>query len=377
MSKKKVLMCYHSSQFGGVEKHILDLIEGLSAVFDIFVVCPNGPLVEEYLKAGAKKHYEFSPVFEADFSYSLKIKKIIEDEKIDVLHSHELLTGSLATFGGWLARCDKRIYHVHTSFTQWRYSSFKKYFALFINTIVNFIVGNFFATDVIALTESVKRIRTRKEFINPKKIRVIPNGIQLELFKSNKAEGQEYRQRLGILEGDFVIGNIARFTEEKGHSVLIDAFDLLLKADKKFNYHLVLAGTGILQNDMQLKVQELGIQDKVHFVGSFSDSDKSIILSSFDCFVFPSFAEGFGIALVEAMAIGVPIIASNLDVLKDVGGDTINYFQYGDSVSLENEIISISESIKDSSIDVKPEISRARNFSMQNFWREYSNLYSS
>jgi glycosyltransferase involved in cell wall biosynthesis len=174
---KKVLICYHSSQYGGVEKHILDIIEGLSGEFIIYIACPEGPLVEEYLKAGAKKHIEIEPKFEADFGYSLRIKTIIEKENIDIVHSHELLTGSLATFGAWLAGCKKRIYHVHTSFTEWRYSSFKRYPALIINTIVNFIVGNIFATDVLALTDSVKKVRINKEFISANKIKVIPNGV--------------------------------------------------------------------------------------------------------------------------------------------------------------------------------------------------------
>ncbi len=362
-------MCYHSSQYGGVEKHILDIIEGLSHRFEFYVVCPNGPLVEEYLKAGAKKHYNLSPKFEADFTYSNKIRKIIEDEKIDILHAHELLTGSLATFGGWLAKsqCKKRIYHVHTSFTQWRYSKVKKYFALPINTFANAVVGNVFATDVIALTRSVKSIRAKAEFINQDKIRVIPNGIHLKQFKFDQDGRNVIRTRLNIDENKIVIGNIARFTEEKGHMVLLEAFKSI--SDDK--YVLVLAGSGALQNDIQLKAQEYGIQDRVHFLGNFQESDKNKILSSFDCFVFPSFAEGFGIALVEAMSVGVPVIASDIDVLKDVGEDAIAYFKVGDSISLKDRIINFSD------INVEAEKDQGKKFSIEKFWEAYTNLYNS
>jgi glycosyltransferase involved in cell wall biosynthesis len=366
---KKVLLCYHSSQFGGVEKHILDIIEGLSKHFEISVVCPNGPLVEEYLKAGAKTHYDLSPKFEADFFYSHKIKKIILDEKIDIVHAHELLSGSLAIFGAWLARsqCTKRIYHVHTSFTQWKYSSIKKYFAPFINGIDNYAIANYFATDVIALTESVKKIRIENEHVDASKIRVIPNGIHLDQFKFDENGRKELRARYGIPDDKFVIGNIARFTEEKGHGVLVDAFKQL-DNDK---YLLVLAGGGKMLNDIQLKVQEYKLQDKVRFLGHFEESEKNKILSSFDCFVFPSFAEGFGIALVEAMSVGIPVIASDLPVLKDVGSDSISYFKTGDAINLKDKILNVTD------INIEKEREQAKNFSMEKFWQAYTNLYNS
>ncbi len=373
---KKILLCYHSAQFGGVEKHILDIISGLSKEFEIFVACPNGPLVKDYLEAGAKKHFNICPRFEADFLYSLKIKKIVTNEKIDVIHSHELLTGSLATFGGWMAKCPKRIYHVHTSFTQWRYPAIKKYPALFINTIVNFIVGNFFATDVIALTESVKKIRVKKEFINTRKIRVIPNGIHLEQFKYDIDGRNQIRQKLNINENQFVIGNIARFTKEKGHKILLEAFRKLDNS-RKSDFVLVLAGDGILKNDIQLRVREYNLQDKVHFLGNFAESEKSKILSSFDCFAFPSYAEGFGIALVEAMSVGIPTVASDLDVLKDVGGGSILYFKKGSDEDLKNKILELTSNFDNIKDIQQREISRANNFSIQKFWQAYSNLYNS
>lgn len=369
-------MCYHSSQFGGVEKHILDIISGLSKEFDFLVACPEGPLVEEYLNAGAKKHYNIYPKFEADFSYSLKIRNIIKREKVSVVHSHELLTGSLATFGAWLAGADKRIYHVHTSFTQWRYSNAKKYFALLINTFVNFIVANFFATDVIALTESVKNIRQSKEFVSSGKIRVIPNGIYLDQFTQNQLQSQEYRDSLGISEGAFVIGNIARFTEEKGHRVLIDAFSMLIKENREKDFALILAGSGTLQNEMQLKVEELQLQSKVHFVGNFTETDKNKLLNSFDCFVFPSYAEGFGIALVEAMAVGVPVVASNLDVLKDVGQDAAVYFEVGDSIDLKNKLHNLADDSDQYKKLRGVGLDQSKNFSIQKFWQAYSRLYT-
>ena len=84
--KKKLLMCYHSAEFGGVERQIYDIIKGLSSEIDIIVVCPDGPLVKDYLDAGAIEHIDLKPKYEADFSYSLKIRKILLENKVDIIN---------------------------------------------------------------------------------------------------------------------------------------------------------------------------------------------------------------------------------------------------------------------------------------------------
>src|SRR3990167_1193573 len=149
--KKKVLMCYHSAEYGGVEQQILDIIRGLSKEIDFYVACPNGPLVKKYMSAGAIEHINLCPHSEIDLMYALKISSIVKKNKIDVVHAHELKTGVLATVGAYLGGADKRIYHVHTSFREWSHSSIKKYPALFVNFLANIVTGNFLATYVLAL----------------------------------------------------------------------------------------------------------------------------------------------------------------------------------------------------------------------------------
>ena len=251
MNKKKLLMCYHSSEHGGVEKQILDIIEGLSNDFDITVVCPDGPLVIKYLQKGALNHINLKPRFEADLGYVYQIFTLIKKNRFDVVHSHEVLTGSLATFGAWLARCPKRIYHVHTPFSQWQYNTLKKIPALVVNTIANFVVGNIFATDVLALTPEIQKIRIKNEFICKSKIIIIPNGVKLDETKFTEIGRKEIRERYEIDDHDFVIGNISRFTNEKGHKILVDAFyKFLKKSPNPSRYKLFLAGGGALFADI-------------------------------------------------------------------------------------------------------------------------------
>ena len=370
-------MCYHSSERGGVEKQILDIITGLSKEFEIFVACPNGPLVREYLKAGAVKHLNLYPKFEADFKYVSDIKRFCKENNIDIIHSHELKTGSLATFAGWLGRVPKRIYHVHTPFSQWRHGSIKKYPALFINTFVNAIVGNVFATDVLALTETIKNVRTKKEFIFKKKIRVIPNGVNVEEFKVSPISGEEFRARYKIGKSTFLLGHIGRFTKEKGHEYFIRAFDKLKNDEslKKLDLKILFAGGGVLLNDMRDLAKKLDLESSIIFTDRFEEKDKVSILNAMDLFVFPSYAEGFGIVLLEAMACGLPVLSSDLKVLKDVGSDSISYFKTGDIDSLyENIKLLISNKSQLNSYS-KKSIDRASMFSMEKFWGYYRDLY--
>ena len=371
MNKKRLLMCYHSAEYGGVEKQIFDIIKGLSEKLDIIVVCPEGPMVKEYLKGGAIKHIALSPRFEADLQYSLQIRTIIILENIDIIHSHELLTGSLATFGGWLAsfrKPIKRIYHVHTPFSLWRHNFIKSLPALLVNTFVNFIVGNFFATDVLALTDSIKKHRIFKEFIFPTKIRVIPNGIENSEFSFSKKGRLSFREIWHIPSNAFVIGNISRFTKEKGHEILIKAFSQIKKQNPNKNMFLLLAGGGLLLDEIKSLSKSLGIYENVIFTDKFLETDKLNILSAIDLFVFPSYAEGFGIAILESMSMGIPTVATNLPVLKDVGGDAVIYAKMGDVSDFVNKMCDIST--KRATL-----IERAKLFSMKNFVHNYAVLY--
>src|SRR3989344_2243232 len=178
--KNNVLMCYHSSEYGGIEKQILDLIKELSKDFNFIVVCPAGPLVEKYIEAGAIKHINLKPKWELDLEYVFKIASICRKEKVNIIHGHELLTGSLSMLGGFLGAVKKRIYHVHTTFLEWKHEGVKKYISIIPNFIANYLVGNFIATDVLALTDVLKDIRINKEGINSRKITVIYNAVDLQ-----------------------------------------------------------------------------------------------------------------------------------------------------------------------------------------------------
>lgn len=369
--RKSIVICYHSSDFGGVENHILDIVRGVSYDADIYVACPDGDLVKEYMAAGAVQHIDLSPRSEMDIGYVMKLSRFLKDNRIDVVHGHELKTGVLSMVAGVIARTPKRIYHVHTSFTQWQYGFLKRYPAMLINTIANFIAGNFLATDVIALTESVKEVRIKRELISAKKIRVIPNGIYNEKYVRDTEGRKSVRESFGINDEQIVVGNIARFTREKGQIDLVNASALITDPTIKF----VLAGGGEMLQEMQSLSDKLYLGERVFFSGRFDDKDKIKMYSAFDVFVFPSRAEGFGIALVEAMAMGLPIIASDLPVLHDVAGDTAYYYTPEEIKDLSTKITDLAANPKLRSEMGAKSLEKSKEYSMDKFVRAYADLY--
>ena len=134
----------------------------------------------------------------------------------------------------------------------------------------------------------------------------IHNGIDLDLFGYNPIVREQTRQKMGWQQ-HFVVGHIGRFEEQKNHRFLIDIFYEIHQ--KNPAALLVLIGCGSLEEEIQKKVQSLGLEKEVLFLGTQSHTTE--YYQAFDCFVFPSLFEGLGIVLIEAQASGLPCFASD------------------------------------------------------------------
>ena len=136
--------------------------------------------------------------------------------------------------------------------------------------------------------------------------KVILNGIDTRLFIFNDEVRQRVRKEWN-LEDKFVIGHVGRFVNQKNHTFLLDIFAEV--ARRREDAVLLLIGIGELMEQMKQKAQDLGIADRVIFVG-FRD-DREDFMQAMDSFLFPSLYEGFSVTLVEAQASGMPVFASD------------------------------------------------------------------
>lgn len=178
---------------------------------------------------------------------------------------------------------------------------------------------SYFTHQVISVSEAVKSSFIKQAKIHPYKIGTIHNSIDLQQFNLTKVKPIEKRQELGFLLDSFIVGRVARLTEDKGHRYLIEAIPLVLKEfpDTKF----VLVGRGPLKEVLEKQVQNAGISNNVVFLGLRDDIPE--LTAMFDLVVLPSLSEGLPSVLLEAMALKKAVVATPVAGIPEVVLDGI------------------------------------------------------
>lgn len=139
------------------------------------------------------------------------------------------------------------------------------------------------------------------------KVKLINNGIDLNVYKYDEQARQRIREEFGISDNVKVLGHVGRFAKQKNHEFLIDIFADFQKREPESV--LLLVGKGELMEETRKKAVEKGLEKSVIFAGLRNDVPD--ILSAFDAFVFPSFYEGMPNTVIEAQAAGVPCVISD------------------------------------------------------------------
>ena len=224
------------------------------------------------------------------------LKKI----KPDIVHAQNLEMG----VGGILAKFFlKKPYVVYGRGTD-VYSPW-----LFKNTISKIIIKN--AGAVIALTEDMKQKMNK---IYKRDIIVIPNG--LDILKFNNLLKENIRKLMKISNDEKIIIFVGRLHPVKGIEYLIKALELIRQKNAKTK--LIIVGDGEEMERLEKLVKELNLTNNVMFVGRISNEDIPKYMTLSDVLVLPSLKEGFPITLLEAMASGLPIIATNVGGVPEI-----------------------------------------------------------
>jgi len=188
---------------------------------------------------------------------------------------------------------------------------------------------NFFRKLIIKKTNSAIAISQylKNYILKIKKdmpVTLIPNGVDLNNFSKEFSYGElaNLEDRLGIQPDDKVIVSVSRLVDKNGLDLLIEAFHKLTSNQQSsVGYKLLLIGEGSLEKSLKAQVKNLNLENKIIFVGPVQHEVLPAYLKISDVFVRPSRSEGLGSAFLEAMAAGVPVIATNVggisDFLKD------------------------------------------------------------
>ncbi len=189
---------------------------------------------------------------------------------------------------------------------------YKEWRHFFIDWVLSFAT-----TKIIAVSEAVKRFLVMQGSISAKKIAVLYNGISIP---SQCVLGrEEARKKYGISGDMFLILSVGRVTKQKGYEYLIEAAAILHEQGMKNVLFLII---GIEEQRLSVtfkaNIQKKKLTEMVRLLGPVDHCDVIGYLSAADMFCMPSLWEGFGIAAVEAMMIGKPVVASNIDGLREV-----------------------------------------------------------
>lgn len=162
--------------------------------------------------------------------------------------------------------------------------------------------------------------------------------------------------------------NVARLAQQKNQSILFEALLHLPQA------HLILVGEGELRASLQKKVAELRLDKKVHFLGELQSQDVSALLCISDVFVFPSLFESMGIAVVEAMVSGLPVVASDIPAMREVLGDAGILVPLDSGEEIAKAVQKVLDSSELASRIRERSLERARVFSVQKMVDSYEKL---
>ncbi len=317
----QVLQLAESPYVGGITSHILTIMEAFrdDKTFNIHVATIEGRRTDTTLLDQAQATGIDVDVLSMGNTYDLRvlrqIRSCIKKHKIDLVHTHNYRATILALLAS--GKCPV-IATVHTAMPA------KGYRMRFWQWLEMQCLKRM--PQVIAVSHAVHNWLLSKG-IHAENIRVCHNACPKP--PANLTEVNTLRGKLGIPLEVIVIAYVGRLTEGKGLEILLDAISGL-------PVHLLLVGDGPLRSGLQLKSRELNLN--VHFTGNVTNPFSLYALS--DIVVLPSEMEALPMSLIEAAALGKPVVATNVGGIPEIitDGDNGLLIPYGDTQALRNAL---------------------------------------
>jgi len=302
----RVLHVIDSLDLGGAQVVLLNLIKYADrAKFEIEAACLHGrgvfwePLRATGVPLRTLSFHHYFP------SYAPGLMGLMLARGYDVVHCHLLASNVVAKPIAALCRVPLRINHDHCNDKL----TDPRAWALPADTW-----ANRFSTHVIAVSESTRAFVEAHEHVPAKRTTTIHNGIDCETYCPRPEQRSTARQRWDLPEDAFVIGGIGRLTHQKNFALFLEVAAGVLKTHPKVFF--VIAGTGEDEAALRAQAGTLGIADRVRFLGFVGEM--AALYPALDMLLLTSRYEGLPITILEAMAAGVPIVASRLDGIAEV-----------------------------------------------------------
>ncbi len=331
MKKIIVLHVVNSMNLGGIEVFLMNALRNIdNKRFQFVFLCVGNEKFSyenEIISLGGKivRIPEMTRWNKVKFVND--IRKVIQEEAIDIVHIHTYFKSVYPLFAAKLAGVRVRIVHSHQTAGL---SKTPNIIRRIVYTILKFPI-NIYSTTKVACSF----VAGRSLFYRWYKFMIIENAIKVEDYFYSKKKRIALRKSLNIPNDASVIGAVGRMVEIKNHIFLINIFYEYTKNNK--NAYLLLVGDGPLRSDLEKQANLLGLEEKVIFAGVRSNVND--LYNVMDLLILPSFSEGLPLVLIEAQANGLKCIASDA-VTRDANiTGLVNYLPLSDGVSRWTNVI--------------------------------------
>ena len=330
MHKIKIIYLITELSIGGAQNALTRLLSGLDrASYEPYVAClynGDGVAAESIRQLGIPVT-DLGMKFKRNLGAFFRIYRLLRKVKPDILHTlmfHANIPG----------RIIGRLTGVPIIISSERTMEMESRFRLWLNQLTAHL-----ADRITCVSQKVADFAIREIKIPQEKIIIIPNGISMDQYSHIRSLSEE-RISLGLPEG-LLIGTVSRAHPIKGLAILLDAFAMLL-IDRP-QVHLVLVGSGPQLHELQQQANKLGLEGHVIFLGERRDIPS--ILAAIDIFVLPSLFEGMPNAVLEAMASGLPVVATSVGGTPEVIMDGVTGLLVppGNPTALTNAMVRLLE----------------------------------
>lgn len=316
---------------GGLETYLVNVIKTLDFKKFCPIVVYNGLGNDDYVPVLKQMNIQIIKIpnsyWQIDFIY--RVFKVIKDYKVDIVCDFRDDFSAPSLTAAKLAGVRSRVAMYRSSRWGFKPTFFKKCYVFVAHMIVRI-----FATRIIGNTSKVLD-SFYKNWSNKSKFAVVHNGIPLNKFNC-KEDRLKIRKELNIPEKAFVIGHVGRLHESKNHTNIIATF---LKIKKECPAaHLLLVGEGELRDDIEKELKSNSVSRFTTMTGCRSDISR--LHNTMDVFFYPSIFEGMPTAFIEAMASGLPFIASNIAEIEEIVPEELH-----DKLFHPNDVKSMSEAV--------------------------------
>lgn len=337
MPRINLLYVITKLELGGAQKQLISLIGGLDKErYNIFLfTAKDGLLINEAsaIKGLILKQSRFLErpinIFKDVLAF-VEILSFIKKNRIQIVHTHSSKAGILGRIAARVACVPAIIHTVHG----WSFHDYQPRLANYFYTTLEKICATF--TNKLVVVSSFDKEKGLKKLVGREdQYIIIRYGIKGNEFRDQSMRSAA-RRSLGLNETDLAIGTVACFKPQKSPLDFIKIASTIKKSIP--NTKFIMVGDGLLRRKAEVLIKRLDLGGQIILTGW--RNDMVFVLSALDIFVLTSLWEGLPIAVLEAMAAGVPVVATDTGVIREIieNGKTGYLVKVGDRQSMQNRV---------------------------------------